>query len=247
MHRAAVRRSSWFWVMGIACLAALIGSGRGHATDWPQFLGPNRDGVSSETGLNWDWTASPPKVLWKEPLGSGYGSLAIVGERIYTMTKRGDRDFVVCLNVKDGKERWAYDAAPTYVDKQRQGAGPRSTPVFHDGKLYCLFPMGELICLTADGKRVWEVNTFKETGAVNPAGAYFYWGVSYSPLVEGDLVVVQPGGDKGNLRPPPSTRTPANEALDGGRRPRRLRLTDCHHRRRQAAVSFARPVVRCWA
>jgi outer membrane protein assembly factor BamB len=189
---------------GLCCLCVVLAllpaaaPGIALAGDWPQFLGPNRDGVSSETGLNWDWKASPPKVLWKTPLGSGYSSLAIVGDRLFTTTKRGDRDIVVCLGISDGKERWSYDAAPTYIDKQKQGSGPRSTPVFHDGKLYCLFPMGELICLTADGKRVWEVNVFKDTGAANPAGGFYYWGVSYSPLVEGDAVIVNPGGNKEN-------------------------------------------------
>jgi outer membrane protein assembly factor BamB len=168
------------------------------ATDWPQFLGPNRDGMSEETGLNWDWKTNPPKTLWKVPLGNGYSSVAIVGDRIYTMAKRGARDGAVCLDVKDGKEIWFYDAAPSYIDKQKQGAGPRATPVFHHGKLYCLFAMGDLVCLTDAGQRVWEVNIFKDSGAANPAGGLYYWGVSYSPLVEGDAVVVQPGGSKGN-------------------------------------------------
>lgn len=166
--------------------------------DWPQYLGPDRDAVSRETGLNWDWKARPPKVRWKVPLGSGYSSLVIVGDRVYTTAQRGKRDFVVCLNAADGRELWNYDAAPTYVDRQKQGAGPRSTPAFHDGKLYCLFGMGELLCLTAEGKRVWEQNVFTATGARNPAGDVYYWGVSYSPLVEGDLVIVQPGGDRNN-------------------------------------------------
>jgi outer membrane protein assembly factor BamB len=136
--------------------------------------------------------------VWKVPLGSGYSSMAVVDGRIYTTTKRGDRDWVVCLDAREGKEVWAYNAAPTYIDKQKHGAGPRSTPVVVDGRLYCLLPMGELICLTVDGKRVWETNIFKDTGAANPAGGFYYWGVSYSPLVDGDLVVVQPGGKKGN-------------------------------------------------
>jgi outer membrane protein assembly factor BamB len=178
--------------------AALAGAPAGEAThDWPQFLGPSRDGRSTETGLNLNWKSRPPKVLWKIPVGNGFSSFAVVGDRLYTMMRRGQRDFVVCLQVRDGKECWAYDAAPTYIDKQKQGAGPRSTPTFHNGKLYCLLPMGELVCLNAeDGRRIWEKNIFTASGAKNPAGAWFYWGVSLSPLVEGDLVIVQPGGDR---------------------------------------------------
>ncbi len=184
--------------IGSLVLASCIAAGIARAADWPQFLGPDRNGVSAETGLNWDWKDHAPRVQWKVPLGNAFSSVAVVGDRIFTMAKRGDRDFVVCLDAADGKERWAYDAAPTYVDKQRQGAGPRSTPVHHDGKLYCLLPMGQLLCLTAEGQRVWEVNVFQDTGAPNPAGEFYYWGVSYSPLVEGGLVIVQPGGSKGN-------------------------------------------------
>jgi outer membrane protein assembly factor BamB len=169
--------------------------------DWPQFLGPQRNGVSTETGLNWDWQTNRPKVLWKVPLGSGFSSLSVVGDRLYTMTRRGKRDGVVCLDTAKGKELWFYDAAPSYVDRQGQGSGPRSTPTDHQGKLYCLLPRGDLVCLTEEGKHVWTRNTFKETGAVDPMSTdnnWYYWGVSLSPLVEGDLVIVQPGGKKNN-------------------------------------------------
>jgi outer membrane protein assembly factor BamB len=191
LHRASSRFMA-------ACLIAVSLANRHAAADWPQFLGPHRDGMSTETGLNWDWKKSPPKPLWKVPLGKGYSSVAVVDGRIYTMAQRDARDGVVCLDARDGQEIWFYDAAPTYIDKQKQGAGPRATPVFNEGKLYCLFPMGQLVCLTAKGQRVWDVNIFKDTGAKNPAGGVFYWGVSYSPLVEGDAVVVMPGGEQGN-------------------------------------------------
>ena len=169
MPHALLRRSFRPCLLILTWITS-FGARNVHGADWPQFLGPNRDGISSETGLNWEWKKRPPKVLWKVPLGSGYSSLAIVGDRIFTTAKRGERDRVVCLRVKDGKEVWTYDAAPTYLDRQKQGAGPRSTPVFHQGKLYCLFGMGELVCLTADGKHVWDRNIFKDTGAANPAG-----------------------------------------------------------------------------
>src|SRR5262245_7102660 len=91
-------------------------------TDWPQFLGPTRNAVSAEKGLNWDWKGSPPKVLWKAPMGNGFSSLTIVGDRLFTQAKRGERDMVICLDVKDGRELWAFDAAPSYLDLQRQGA-----------------------------------------------------------------------------------------------------------------------------
>jgi outer membrane protein assembly factor BamB len=162
---------------------------------WPQFLGPQRDGISREKGLNTDWKKTPPKVLWKVPLGDGFSSFAIVGDRVFTMCKRGTNDIAVCLDAATGKELWTREIASSYLDKQKQGAGPRATPTYHDGKLYCLMPMGELVSLSAaDGAKQWSANQFKDTGAPNPAGQTYYWGVSLSPLVEGDLVIVQPGG-----------------------------------------------------
>jgi len=167
--------------------------------DWPQFLGPNRDGVVKDKGLNLDWKAKPPATLWKAPVGNAFSSVVIVDGKIYTMARRDKNDGVTCLDAKDGKELWHTDVAPTYLDKQKHGYGPRSTPTHHQGKLYCLFPMGELVCLTTDGKKVWEANQFKDTGAKNHHGeTQFYWGVSMSPLVEGDFVIVQPGGTEGN-------------------------------------------------
>ncbi len=168
------------------------------AADWPQFLGPNRDGIVRDKGLNFDWKTKPPATLWKVPLGNGFASVIIVDNKIYTGAKRETKDAVVCLDAKDGKELWHFDVAPTYLDKQKHGYGPRSTPVHHQGKVYALFPMGELVCLTTAGKQVWHANIFKDTGAKNHAGEKYYWGASMSPIVEGDLVIVQPGGTDGN-------------------------------------------------
>jgi outer membrane protein assembly factor BamB len=167
---------------------------------WPQLLGPRRDGISHERGLNLDWRKTPPKVLWKVSLGKAFSSLSIVGNRVFTMAKRGTDDCAVCLDAASGKELWAVPLAPSYIDKQKQGAGPRATPTYHEGRLYCLLPMGELFCLSAaDGKKIWSANEFKDTDSKNPEGAtFFYWGASLSPLIEGDLVIVQPGGSNNN-------------------------------------------------
>ena len=179
-------------------LAALVSVLFLTAADWPQFLGPDRTGRSAETGLNWDWEKAPPKVLWKAPIGAGYSSVSVVGDRVYTMVNRGERDLVIALDAASGKELWKYDAGPKYLDTQRQGPGPRSTPTHHNGKLYCLLPLGDLLCLSTEGKPVWRVNILAETGVKSPEGQFYFWGIAHSPLVDGDNVIVQPGGTNGN-------------------------------------------------
>jgi outer membrane protein assembly factor BamB len=168
------------------------------ADDWPQILGPERNGIITDTGLNLDWKTTPPKILWKVPIGHAYSSVAIVGDRLFTMAKRDERDIALCLDTNTGKELWSYEAVPSYIDVQKQGAGPRATPTYHQGKLYCLFARGELLCLTDKGEKLWQRDMFKDTGAKSQEGEFYYWGVSMSPLVEGDVVIVQPGGTKNN-------------------------------------------------
>jgi outer membrane protein assembly factor BamB len=168
------------------------------AGDWPQFLGPNRDGTVAETNLNLDWKAKPPKVVWKVPAGESFSSVAVVGDRLYTMSRHGQRDHIDCLDAVTGMEKWTVDAAPTYLDTQKHGYGPRATPTVHEDEVYCLFPGGELLCVTTAGKPVWNINIFSSTGAANPHGEYYYWGLSLSPLIEGESVIVQPGGNKDN-------------------------------------------------
>jgi outer membrane protein assembly factor BamB len=178
----------------------LLGLGATHAdAPWPHLLGPNRNGISTETGLNLDWKKTPPKTLWKQPLGSAFSSVAVLDDRLITMAQRGKRDFVVCLGTADGKELWTYDAAPTWIDVQKHGYGPRSTPTVSGEHVYCLLPRGELFCLKVkDGSLVWKADIIKDTGAKSKEGQTYYWGLCSSPLVEGDVVITHPGGNKDN-------------------------------------------------
>jgi outer membrane protein assembly factor BamB len=166
--------------------------------EWAQFLGPRRDGVSLETGLNTDWNAKRPAVAWKAPVGAGFSSVSIAGGRLYTMAKRGERDGAACLDAATGREIWFRDLVHSFLDRQRQGPGPRSTPTFHQGRLYCLMAAGELFCLdAADGREVWRVDLLQAAGS-RPRDDMYYWGQAGSPLVEADAVIVQPGGSRNN-------------------------------------------------
>jgi outer membrane protein assembly factor BamB len=158
-------------------------------SDWPQWRGPNRDGVSKETGLLKQWPTEGPPLLWKAVgAGTGYSSLAIAGGRIYTMGVRGDSEYVIAFDVATGKEVWATANGKRYRDDR--GDGPRGTPTVDGDRLYALGGNGDLSCIeTKTGRVVWAINILQKFGGQNPN-----WGISESPLVVGDKVLVNAGG-----------------------------------------------------
>jgi outer membrane protein assembly factor BamB len=174
----------------LASLTATI-LGTAHADDWPQFRGPQRDGVSYETNLLKSWPEGGPKRLWLSTnLGAGYSGPAIVGEKIYILGQRADAQWLLCLDAKDGKELWATRLGEPY--KNEFGDGPRGTPTVRDGLVFGLGANGELLCAdAATGKERWRTNL------TNFGGTVPGWGYSESPLVDGARVMVTPGGEKG--------------------------------------------------
>jgi len=157
--------------------------------DWPQWRGPERNGISKDTGLLKQWPSSGPQQSWSiSNLGEGYGSIAIKGNRIFAQGTRGGSSVVFCLNRPDGKMVWS--AALGAKVNEEMGNGPRSTPTIDDDRVYALTENGDLACLNArDGSPVWRKNILKEFGGSNPR-----WLLSESPLVDGDRLIVTPGG-----------------------------------------------------
>ena len=125
------------------------------AGDWPQWQGPDRTGISRETGLLREWPSSGPAVLWSATdLGSGYGSVAIKGDRIFVQGMKGSTSIVSALSRADGKPVWSKSLGPSVSNDQ--GSGPRGTPTVDGDRLYVLSENGDLACLkTADGSAVW--------------------------------------------------------------------------------------------
>lgn len=165
---------------------------------WPQWRGPNRDGVAPAGPLRTDWKANPPAKVWSAPCGGGYSSLAVGGGKVYTQDRQGDSERVLCLDAETGKEQWAF-AYPVDYGRFRLGyaGGPRATPAVHDGRLYAVGATGTFVCIDVTGphpEELWRHDLLAEFNADLPG-----WGVAGSPLVEGDLVVVQPGGDDGSV------------------------------------------------
>lgn len=186
MKRLSVRAMMSAVVM-LLCLSVEAVSQK--AGDWPQWRGPNRDGISQETGLLKQWPAEGPPLAWKTTgAGRGYSSLAVTGGRIFTMGLRGDREFVVAFDVATGKEAWATAHGGAYRDSR--GDGPRGTPTVEGDRLYALGGNGDLSCLeTRTGRIVWAMNILKKFGGENIG-----WGISESPLVVGEKLLVNAGG-----------------------------------------------------
>jgi len=163
-------------------------------SDWPQWRGQERNGLSKDTGLLKQWPPSGPQQTWSiSSLGEGYGSISIRGDRIYTQGTSGSASVVFCLNRADGKTVWSAALGPKL--NEGRGNGPRSTPTVDDDRVYALTENGDLACLRArDGSPVWRKNILKEFGGSNPG-----WLISESPLVDGNRLIVTPGGSGAGL------------------------------------------------
>ena len=173
----------WVPLLTLACCAQAF------AADWPQWRGPHRDGVSSDTGLLESWPAGGPRLVWKtQGLGEGYSSFAVVGDRLYTQGQQGNQEFVLAFDTNTGQQLWKIPNGRAYHESR--GNGPRGTPTTDGARLYALAADGTLVCLdAASGQRIWGVNLIDKFGGRVPT-----WGISESPLIDGDRVIVTPGG-----------------------------------------------------
>jgi outer membrane protein assembly factor BamB len=158
------------------------------AADWPQWLGPHRDGATSEKVAPWK---GPLKVLWRQPVGEGHSSPVVADGRVYLHVKlaEGDTEALQAFDAAAGKPLWStpYPRAPY---KGLFGSGPRATPTVAGGKVYTYGITGILTCFDArGGKQLWQVDTLKEFKASN-----LFFGMSGSPLVEKALVLINVGG-----------------------------------------------------
>ncbi len=157
--------------------------------DWPQWRGPNRDGRSGETGLLKAWPANGPPLAWKTTgAGDGYSSFATAGGRLYTLGARGNQEFVIALDAATGKQVWATPHGRRFGNDR--GDGPRGTPTIEAGRVYAFGASGDLSVLDANsGKVFWTVNVLEKFG-----GSNIQWGLSESPLVLSDRILINAGG-----------------------------------------------------
>src|SRR5689334_5467870 len=169
-------------------LALLLCSPFAHAGDWPQWLGPNRDGASPEKVAPWK---KPPEAVWRHDVGEGHSSPVVADGRVFVLAKVKDKneEELAAFNAQNGTLLWR-KAYPTAAFTSQFGNGPRSTPAVAGGRVYTFGVTGVLTCFEADGGKIsWQVDTLAKFKAPN-----LTFGVSCSPLVEGKLVLVNVGG-----------------------------------------------------
>lgn len=212
-----------------AFFLALSASFVARADDWPQFLGPRRDGTSNEKGLVATIGAKGLPLAWQRDVGEGFSGPVIAGNRLILFHRVDNEEVVECLVASSGKPIWKLAYPTTYSDQLGKGDGPRSTPVIVGDKVVTLGAEGTLTCLTLEaGKKVWQLSLTKDYKT--PLG---YFGVGTSPVVEGDLVLVNVGGPKAGIvafslkdgqeawratGDPPSYSSPVVTTVDGVRR-----------------------------
>jgi outer membrane protein assembly factor BamB len=165
------------------------------STDWPQFRGANRDGISAETGLSMGWPEEGPKEVWRQKVGPGYSSISIVGDRGYTMWAAeldGEpTEFAVAFDIATGKGLWRTPVGERYDNEF--GDGPRSTPTVDGKTVYVLSSRGDLLALKLDdGSEIWSMSLTEQFGGQMP-----YFGFSTSTLVDGNQLLIEGGGPDG--------------------------------------------------
>lgn len=159
---------------------------------WFDFRGPGRNGIYDETPILTAWPAKGLPQLWRTPVGGGYGSLTVAENRAYTIEQRRDDEVLAAYDMATGRELWKNSWKARFSEAMG-GDGPRSTPVWNDGRVYALGATGELRAIeAASGKTLWRTNILSDAGAAN-----VQWGMAASPLVVDGLLITVPGGGNG--------------------------------------------------
>ncbi|NQU44102.1 PQQ-like beta-propeller repeat protein [bacterium] len=162
------------------------------ADDWPQWRGSDREAISHEEGLMAQWPAEGPALLWEIPLGEGYSSIAVVGNRIYTQYQRDKAQWAGCFDAATGKPVWEIRTGDEF--RVQDYHGPRSTPTVDGDRVYILDALGNLHRVqAATGEIDWQKNIIEGMEAKN-----LQWAVSMSPLIDGEKLIVNPGQSEGN-------------------------------------------------
>ena len=175
-------------ILTALCLAAAV-----HGADWPQFLGPNRDGVYSGADLAETWPPAGPRQVWERPVGEGYSNPVVANGRLILFHREGEQDVVEALDAETGDEIWSFSYPTDYRDDFGFSDGPRASPVVVGGQVYTYGAQGMLHCLQfASGRKLWSLDTHREFGVRKG-----FFGTSGTPLVEATRIFLNVGGSGG--------------------------------------------------
>lgn len=160
------------------------------ASDWPQILGPGRDGVAVQETLHEEWPADGPRVLWKASVGGGFSGIAVAGERAVAFVREADQEIVRCYDAATGKVQWESATECFYQGGVSEDKGPRCVPLISSDRIYTLGVQGLLRCLSlTDGNELWKRDTTRD---FKPLEGYF--GVGSTPVLYKDRLIVNVGG-----------------------------------------------------
>ena len=177
----------------LAAVLILLATGVAHGDDWPQFLGPRRNGVSLETNPIVPWSGDGPKPVWQRDVGAGFAGPAIKGERLLLFHRIGDEERLECFMAATGKPMWTNSGPTRYEDSFRFDEGPRAVPTIDRDHVFALGAEGGLRCVElTTGKTVWMRALLKEYEAEKG-----FFGVASAPLVFSNVVIVNIGGSNG--------------------------------------------------
>jgi len=180
------------WAVAVALAATVVTQA---ANDWPQYLGPSRNGVYAGPALADAWGANGPKAVWRKQVGQGFAGPAVVGNRVILFHRVGNEEVLESLDAATGDAVWRYAYQTRYRDDFGFDEGPRAVPVVADGVIYTFGAEGQLHAVDlAKGTRLWSEDTMKRFGV--PKG---FFGAAGSPLVEGGRVIANVGGDKAGI------------------------------------------------
>lgn len=177
-------------VLGSSAILLHLTSPNCHAEDWPWFLGLRHDGVSTESNIHLDWKASPPPVIWKQSIGTGYSAPSVLGDRLVLHHRVGNQEVISCRKTSDGNELWNQSYASTFSDPYGYNNGPRCSPVLTADRCYTLGAEGMLTCTAmADGTIAWQRNLQKDFDLPE-----WFFGMGCTPLLDGKQLIVLVGG-----------------------------------------------------
>jgi outer membrane protein assembly factor BamB len=180
-------------------MLALAMDAGARAGDWPQILGPGRNGAAADEQVADSWPAAGPVIVWRRDTGSGFAGVSVSKGTAILYHRIGEEEVVEAMQASSGKVLWKSSFPASYVPSYTEDAGPRSVPIVSRDRVYVYGAMGELRCLDlSTGKVLWERKTYEEFNSKRPfhgEPAEGYFGVASSPIVEGDKIIVNVGGD----------------------------------------------------